>query len=166
MSAAADPAHFSETQYTQILGSEFSALEPENAMKFGPIHPRPNTDAQPYDFAPADQLVSFAKQRGMKVRGHTLVWHQQNPDWLTTGALSSSQLSQVLQDHITTVMTHFGADVYAWDVVHEAFEDNGTLRNTLWYDQPGIGFAGQGNKIRGASISGGARGGSQRETHL
>jgi len=146
VSAAADPAHFSETQYTQILGSEFSALEPENAMKFGPIHPRPNTDAQPYDFAAADQLVSFAKQRGMKVRGHTLVWHQQNPDWLTAGALNTSELSQVLQDHIATVMNHFAADVYAWDVVNEAFEDNGTMRSTIWYDDPGIGFAGQGTK--------------------
>lgn len=146
VSAAADPTHFGEAQYTQILESEFSALEPENAMKFGPIHPRPNTDLQPYDFAAADQLVSFAKQRGMKVRGHTLVWHQQNPEWLTASGLTSSQLSQALQDHITTVMIHFGADVYAWDVVNEAFEDDGAMRSTIWYDQPGIGFASEGTK--------------------
>ncbi len=146
MSAAADSAHFQETQYAQILGSEFHALEPENAMKFGPIHPRPNTDLQPYDFAAADQVVSFAKQRGMKVRGHTLVWHQQNPEWLTWGGLGPPQLSTILRDHITTVMNHFGGDVYAWDVVNEAFEENGTMRSTIWYDQPGIGFAGQGTR--------------------
>ena len=63
----AAPAYFSETQYRATLSREFNQLEPENAMKFGPIHPGPTTD----DFDPADALVNFAKANNMAVRGHT-----------------------------------------------------------------------------------------------
>jgi endo-1,4-beta-xylanase len=86
----------------------------------------------------------------MLVRGHTLVWHNQVPTWVTSGSFTSPQLSQILQDHITSVMQHYAGKVYGWDVVNEAFNDDGsgatpsTLRSTIWYDNPGIGFAGQG----------------------
>jgi endo-1,4-beta-xylanase len=146
LGAAADARHLSEAQYSGTLGAEFSQLEPENAMKFGPIHPRPNTDPNPFDFSACDKLTSFAQQNQMLVRGHTLVWHQQNPDWLTKGNYTSVQLNGILQDHITKVLTHFGNNVYAYDVVNEAFNDDGSMRSTIWYDQPGIGFAGQGTK--------------------
>jgi endo-1,4-beta-xylanase len=143
---AADSGFLSETQYSTILGSEFSQLEPENEMKFGLIHPRPNTDPNPYDFSGADTLVSFAQAHNLVVRGHTFVWHNQVPDWVTNGGFNSTQLSSILQDHIQTVATHYAGKVYAWDVVNEAFNDNGTMRDTIWYDQPGIGFAGQGTQ--------------------
>jgi endo-1,4-beta-xylanase len=143
---AADPEFLSENSYSTILGTEFSQLEPENQMKFGLIHPRPNTDPNPYDFSGADTLVSFAQAHSMVVRGHTFVWHNQVPDWLTNGGFNSSQLSDILHDHIQTVATHYSGKVYAWDVVNEAFNGDGTMRSTLWFDQPGIGFAGQGTK--------------------
>ncbi|HSS96123.1 MAG TPA: endo-1,4-beta-xylanase, partial [Terriglobales bacterium] len=149
--AAADSGFLSESQYAAILGSEFSQLEPENEMKFGLIHPRPDSDPNPYDFSGADALVSFAQAHNMVVRGHTMVWHNQVPDWLTNGisggTINSTQLSTILQNHIQTVMTHYSGKVYAWDVVNEAFNDvDGTVRSTLWYDSPGIGFQGQGTK--------------------
>jgi endo-1,4-beta-xylanase len=148
--AAADSPFLSESQYSTILGSEFSQLEPENEMKFGLIHPRPNTDPNPYDFSGADALVGFAQAHNMAVRGHTFVWHNQVPTWLTDGignqTIDSTQLTTILQGHIQTVATHYAGKVYAWDVVNEAFNDDGTMRDTLWYDQPGIGFAGQGTK--------------------
>ena len=144
ISTAVNPAHLDDTQYTNVLTTEFAGVEPENAMKFGPIHPRPNIDEQPYDFAAADRLVAFAERRGMRVRGHTLVWHKQNPDWVTKSNFDTAQLNSILEDHIKTVVTHFGNKVFAWDVVNEAFEDDGTLRNTIWYNQPGIGFADKG----------------------
>lgn len=140
---AADPDFLIESQYSAILGSEFSQLEPENQMKFGLIHPRPNTDTQPYDFGPADQLVTFAQAHNLVVRGHTFVWHNQVPDWITNGGFTAPQLSDILHDHIQTVATHYAGKVYAWDVVNEAFNDDGTVRSTIWYDTPGIGFAGQ-----------------------
>ena len=146
ISAAATPAHLSDPEYSAILGGEFSALEPENAMKFALIHPRPNTDPQPYDFAPAERLVRFAQDHDMQVRGHTLVWHRQVPDWVTHGNFTPAQLNSILRDHITKVVRHFGDDVFAYDVVNEAFNDDGSLRSTLWYDQPGIGFANGGTK--------------------
>jgi len=136
--------HLSDPQYAQILGSEFNQLEPENEMKFASIHPRADGDPQPYNFAPADALVVFAQSHNMIVRGHTLVWHRQVPDWIAKGNLTPDQQADTLHHHISTMLQHYGAQVYAWDVVNEAFNDDGSMRSTVWYDQPGIGFAGKG----------------------
>ena len=92
-----------------------------------------------------DALVAFAQSHNMVVRGHTLVWHKQVPQWVDKGGFSATQLADILHSHIKTVMTHYASKVYAWDVVNEAFEDDGTMRHTIWYDQPGIG-AGAGTK--------------------
>jgi endo-1,4-beta-xylanase len=143
--AAAASMHFKEADYIAILGSEFSQLQAENEMKFGPIHPRPDTDPNPYDFRGGDALVAFAQSHNMVVRGHTLVWHTQIPDWVKKGNYSAPQLAEILHSHVNTVMRHYAAKVYAWDVVNEAFNDDGTMRHTTWYDQPGIG-AGKGTK--------------------
>lgn len=134
-----------EADYSSILGSEFSQLQAENEMKFGPIHPRPDSDPNPYDFKGADALVAFALSHHLVVRGHTLVWHNQVPKWVTEGNNTPEQLATILHGHIQTVMTHFASKVYARDVVNEAFNDDGTMRHTIWYDQPGIG-AGAGTK--------------------
>jgi len=137
--AAAASAYLSEADYSTILGSEFSQLQAENEMKFGVIHPRPDTDPSPYDFRGADALVSFAHSHNMVVRGHTLVWHNQVSSWVTNGNYSAPQLAKILHDHIDTVTKHYASRVYAWDVVNEAFNDDGTMRHTIWYDKPGIG---------------------------
>jgi endo-1,4-beta-xylanase len=79
----------------------------------------------------------------MTVRGHTLVWHHQNPKWLTDGKFTSSELAQILEQHIKTVVGHYRGKIFAWDVVNEAFDElhPGELRSTIWRDQPGIGLA-------------------------
>jgi endo-1,4-beta-xylanase len=138
--AAADPSFFAEGLYADTLAREYSQIEPENAMKFGPIHPQVNG----YSFGTADSVVSFGRAHGMAVRGHTLVWHNQNPTWLTSGGYSSSQLNSILHDHIQTVVSHYKGQVYAWDVVNEAFDDTGNLRSTIWSNSPGIGLTGTG----------------------
>jgi endo-1,4-beta-xylanase len=143
--AAVASRYLDEADYSAILGSEFSQLQAENEMKFGPIHPRPDTDPNPYDFKGGDALVAFAQIHSMVVRGHTLVWHNQVPDWVKKGSYSAPQLADILHSHIKTVMTRYASKVYAWDVVNEAFNDDGSMRHTIWYDQPGIG-AGQGPK--------------------
>jgi endo-1,4-beta-xylanase len=143
--AAAASAYLADPDYSSILGSEFSQLQAENEMKFGLIHPRPDTDPNPYDFKGGDALVAFAQSHNLVVRGHTLVWHNQVSKWVTEGKLRAPQLAAILQGHITTVMKHYASKVYAWDVVNEAFNDDGTMRHTTWYDQPGIG-AGAGTK--------------------
>src|SRR5260370_19491302 len=79
----------------------------------------------------------------MEVRGHTLVWQRQNPKWLTEGNYTSGELAEILEKHIRTVVGHYRGKVFAWDVVNEAFDElhPGTLRSTLWRDQPGIAIA-------------------------
>ena len=144
VSAAAATPYFSESAYSSTLGTEYNGLTAEWEMKFTATHPRPNTDPNPYDFSAGDQLVTFARAHTMKVRGHTLVWHGDNPAWLTGGGYSAPEMNAIVQDHITQVVQHFGDGVFAWDVVNEAFNDDGTMRSTIFYDQPGIGFAGQG----------------------
>src|SRR3989442_6314682 len=114
--AAVDSPYLSDSNYATTLGSEFSQLQAENEMKFSIIHPGANT----YDFRGGDALVSFAQAHTMVVRGHTLVWHNQVPSLVTSRNYSSSQLSTILPDHITTVMAHSAGKVNAWDGFNEA----------------------------------------------
>jgi len=118
----------SDPVYAQILAQEFNMLTAENALKFGPL--RPSRDS--YDFSAADTLVQFAQDHDMQVRGHTLVWHNQLPDWLTQGTFSREELSAILKEHILTVVGHYRGKIAAWDVVNEAVGDNGQMRDTLW----------------------------------
>jgi len=137
---AVNVAYLSEPAYTGTLAREFNLLEPEDAMKWAAIR----TDEKTFNFADADRLVAFAEAHGMKVRGHTLVWGTDNPNWLTEGHFTPQQLSDLLHAHIQRVVGHFRDKVFAWDVVNEAFRQHGKLRDTLWYSQPGIGYAGNG----------------------
>jgi len=140
---AVRPAQFSEAAYASTLAREFNLLEPEDALKWEVVHPEP----QSFDFSQGDQVVDFAFRHGMSVRGHTLVWHRQNPKWLTEGNYTSAELAEILEKHIKTVVGHYRGKIFAWDVVNEAFDElhPGTLRSTIWRDQPGIGLAGNGN---------------------
>jgi endo-1,4-beta-xylanase len=135
---AVRPAQLSEAAYSSTLAREFNMLEPEDALKWEVVHPEP----QSYDFSQADQMVDFAARHGMRVRGHTLVWHRQNPKWLTEGNYTSGELAEILEKHIKTVVGHYRGKVFAWDVVNEAFDElhPGTLRSTIWRDQRGIGI--------------------------
>jgi endo-1,4-beta-xylanase len=129
--------------YAATLSTQYNMLEAENAMKWGGLHPNPPGSPNEYNFSTADELVRFAQANGMSVRGHNLLWYAYNPPWLTS-AYSSAQLSTIMQNHITTVVTHYKGQVFAWDVVNEALADNGTLRDSIWYNQPGIGLTGSG----------------------
>ena len=124
------------TDETQLILSQFNSLTAENAMKMGPIHPQD----QRYNWAGADSIATFAKTHNLKLRGHTLCWHNQAPAWMfidsTTGKQATKEvLLQRLKDHITTVVSRYKGTVYAWDVVNEAISDNKDeyLRNSVWY---------------------------------
>lgn len=118
----------SDPVYAQILGRQFDVAVPENVMKFANIHPQRQT----YDFTAADQLLSFAAANGMLVRGHTLVWYMEDPNWVKSGNFTKDQLKQILHDHIAMVVGHFKGRIFAWDVVNEAINDNGKLRDSVW----------------------------------
>jgi endo-1,4-beta-xylanase len=137
---AVNSVYLSEPAYASTLAREFNMLEPEDAMKWAALRPNEQT----IDFGDGDRLVAFAEAHGMSVRGHNLVWGTHNPKWLTDGHYTPGQLRGLLQEHIRRVVEHYRARVFAWDVVNEAIDENGAVRDSIWYNQPGIGLAGQG----------------------
>jgi endo-1,4-beta-xylanase len=135
--AAVRPSLLSESAYSATLGREFNMVEPEDAMKWWVV--RQNADT--FDFREGDEVVAFAHAHGMKVRGHCLVWDHNNPEWLTQGHFTPDQMSQLLHQHIARVMQHYAGQVFAWDVVNEALDENGRFKDSPWYNRPGIGLA-------------------------
>jgi endo-1,4-beta-xylanase len=127
VSAAVRPAQLSEVAYASTLAREFNMLEAENDMKWQAIRP----DQKTFDFTQADQVVGFARVHGMKIRGHTLVWGWSNPRWLNDQHFSPEQLSALLQEHITRVVSRYRAQVFAWDVINEAIDEHGHLRPSI-----------------------------------
>ncbi|UPM44201.1 endo-1,4-beta-xylanase [Halocatena salina] len=122
-----------DPSYWKTVRNEFNAITPENALKMGPLRPARNT----YDFTDADAIVDFGRANDMYVRGHTLVWHNQLPNWFQAWEYTDEQLETFLRDHIHTVAGRYRATVDAWDVVNEAVADDGTLRETVWADAMG-----------------------------
>jgi endo-1,4-beta-xylanase len=125
-----------DTPYRDEIAGEFSTVTPENVMKWEVIEPQRGT----YDWSAADRLVAFAKANGQQVRGHTLVWHNQLPAWLTSGNFSAGELRQILRKHIFDTVSHFKGEIWQWDVVNEAFNEDGTLRDTIWLEKLGPGY--------------------------
>ncbi|WP_405920015.1 endo-1,4-beta-xylanase [Streptomyces longwoodensis] len=122
--------------YGDLAGSQFGSLTPGNAMKWESVEPARGT----FDWTEADQIVAFAQAHGQQVRGHTLVWHNQNPGWLTNGSWTSAQLATLLQDHISTEVGRYKGRIAAWDVVNEPFNEDGTYRTSLWYNGLGTDY--------------------------
>jgi endo-1,4-beta-xylanase len=137
--AGVQPAQFSEAAYSETLAREFNMIEPGDAMKWWTV--RRNEDT--FDFHDGDEVVRYAQVHAMKVRGHCLVWDHNHPEWLEKGNFTPSQLSRILEEHISTVMKHYAGQVFAWDVVNEALDENGRFRDSLWYNRPGIGLSGR-----------------------
>ncbi|MER6417474.1 endo-1,4-beta-xylanase [Streptomyces sp. NPDC001137] len=122
--------------YGDLAGAQFNSLTPGNAMKWGSVEPTRGS----FDWTEADRIVAFAQAHNQQVRGHTLVWHNQNPNWLTNGNWTAAQLGSLLQNHITTEVGRYKGKITAWDVVNEAFNEDGTYRSDLWYDKLGADY--------------------------
>ena len=127
-----------DAAYRDLLGREFTSLSAENQMKWDAIHPAPDT----YDFAAPDAIAAFARANGQDVRGHTLLWHNQNPSWLTEGDHTPDELRAILRDHIQTVVGRYAGTIQQWDVANEIFDDSGTLRtqDNIWIRELGPGI--------------------------
>ncbi|WP_205649288.1 endo-1,4-beta-xylanase [Schaalia canis] len=121
--------------YRRILAHEFSSVTPENQMKWDYIHPEKDT----YNFTFADEIVAFAQGNNQVVRGHTLLWHSQNPEWLEKGSFSKEELRHILKDHITTVVGRYKGKIQQWDVANEIFTGEGQLRTdeNIWIRELG-----------------------------
>src|SRR5690625_5209175 len=114
----------SDRKYRKTLARQFDSVSPENQMKWEYIHP----ERGEYDFGMADRIVSFAERHGQVVRGHTLMWHSQNPEWLEEGDFSDDELRAILREHITKVVGRYEGRIQQWDVTNEIFDDQGELR--------------------------------------
>jgi endo-1,4-beta-xylanase len=125
----------SDRAYTRIVNQQFSTVTPENVMKWEVVEPKRGT----YDWTAADRLVASAERNGQLVRGHTLVWHSQLPSWLNDYAmnLSREQVQALLKKHVQDQVRHFRGRIWQWDVVNEAFNEDGTLRNSIWLQKLG-----------------------------
>jgi endo-1,4-beta-xylanase len=110
------------TEFQRILAAEFDSLTPENDMKWAEIHPEPDV----YDFSGADAVVDFARAHGQEVRGHTLLWHSQNPEWVTEAGetWTCAEARDVLEDHVRTVVGRYAGEIYEWDVANEIIQDD------------------------------------------
>ncbi|MBS1877832.1 MAG: endo-1,4-beta-xylanase [Acidobacteria bacterium] len=114
--AALDPILLGNSSLSAVLGREFNMLVAGSVMGMPELEPAPGQ----YSYCGSDELVAFAATNGMKVRGHTLVWHQDVPAWLSSGGYSASLAQNYLKDFIYTVVGHFKGQVHVWDVVNEA----------------------------------------------
>jgi len=123
-----------ESQYVNTLNAEFNSVTPENEMKWDALEPNRGS----FNYANADRIVSHARGRGMSVRGHTLVWHSQLPGWVS--GLDTTNLRSAMNNHINQVMGHWRGQIHSWDVVNEAFEENGTRRNSPFQQRLGNGY--------------------------
>jgi endo-1,4-beta-xylanase len=139
---AVDAAFFgaNPAAYDTVVAREFSMIVAGNVMKWSSIH----RDARySYRWTNPDAMVAFAQANNMKVRGHTLAWHQQNPTWLTATTWNPETLKVLLKEHVDSVVGHYKGKIAAWDVVNEALNDgNGTLRTTgsPWAPSLGVGY--------------------------
>ena len=119
----------------ELIVKHFGSITAENAMKMGPIHPKEHE----YNWKGADEIVRFGVANKMKIRGHTLCWHNQAPQWIFQDAngndVTKDVLLQRLKEHINTVVSRYKGKIYAWDVVNEVIDDNDEkfYRDSPWY---------------------------------
>ena len=134
-------------EHAFLLSKHFDSITSENDMKWSSLQPTEGN----FTYATADAQVAFAKANNMAVRGHTLVWHNQNPAWLFNDASGNPMtptpenkalLLQRLENHIRAVLTHFGNDVSAWDVVNEVIDpaQPDGFRRSPWFNITGTDY--------------------------
>jgi endo-1,4-beta-xylanase len=128
----ADQVSGAEPRALEIVKTHFNSITAENDMKWSHIQKQPGE----VDFEGADRFVNLGEENGFFVVGHTLVWHQQTPDWVfldESGKWANREtLLRRMRDHILTVVTRYKGRVQGWDVINEAVDDSGQMRKSLW----------------------------------
>lgn len=129
-----DPSQLqNNAKYRAVVLKEYNSITAENHMKFAAIHTAPNT----FNWTQADYIVSFAQTNNLRLHGHTLLWHSSVPNWVNTFTGDSAAFENMVKTYIQTLVTRFKGKVVSWDVVNEAFEENGDLRNSVWRQRMG-----------------------------
>ena len=118
----------------EIVRTHFNSITPENILKWALVHPQPRK----YDFAAPDRFVEFGEKHGMFIVGHTLVWHKQTPRWVFEDEqgkpLSREALLSRMREHIFTVAGRYKGRIHGWDVVNEVLNQDGTMRQSPWFE--------------------------------
>ena len=121
---AVNKRNVADADQSALVKKEFSSMTAENDMKPGMLHPKEGV----WNWGAADSIANFARQNGIKLRGHCLCWHSQFADWMFTDKKGREVKKEVfyqrLREHIHTVVNRYKDVVYAWDVVNEAIADN------------------------------------------
>lgn len=118
--------------YSTVVAREFNYLTAEYEMKWDIVEPAPGTS----HFGAGDAIVGYAVAHGMRVKGHTLVWHGATPSWVQ--AVPAAELRAAFEQHIGKTVEHYRGRIDAWDVVNEAVADDGSgLRNTVFRQRLG-----------------------------
>lgn len=125
-----------DPKYQSLAVSQFSSITAENIFKAEYIQPAEGI----FNWVETDSLVAFSRRHGKRLHGHTLIWHNQLPTWLTNYQGSATEWEQILKSHIQTIVMRYKNSVNAWDVVNEAFNEDGTLRNSIWKQHLGPGY--------------------------
>ncbi|SPQ21353.1 72bbcad2-b8c9-4355-8907-14b86e670157 [Thermothielavioides terrestris] len=135
---AMDTGNFNDPAYMAIVTnkSEFGMFTPENSMKWQVTEPQ----LDKFSFTQADEVAQKVKSNGQMLRCHTLVWYSQLPTFVANGSWTPATLSAVMTAHITNVVTHYAGQCYAWDVVNEALNEDGTFRQSVFFQTLGSAF--------------------------
>lgn len=119
-----------DPRYAATALGNFDSITLENEMKMDALQPQ---DGE-FEFSVADRMLAVAESRGMEIRGHTLIWHNQLPAWVTARTWSRPELLEVMRQHIFAVVGRYRGRVAEWDVVNEAVTEDGSLRRNIWLD--------------------------------
>lgn len=111
----------------KFIVSNFNLIVPENTLKWQHIRPTKTF----WNWSDMDALVAFAAENKIAVKGHTFVWHQQNPPYVS-GLKTREEAVALLTDQITTIMTRYKGKIREYDVANEVLNEDGTMRDTVW----------------------------------
>lgn len=135
---ATDNPELNDTAYTAILDDHtmFGQITAANSMKWDATEPSRGT----FTFAAGDVIANLAANNGQLLRGHNCVWHNQLPSWVTSGGFNNATLLSIVQNHCSTLVSHYEGHVLSWDVINEPLNDDGTFRNDVFTNTTGTAY--------------------------
>lgn len=123
-----------DAEYRDLVTDHYTSVTAENTMKWQHVQPQ----RYEFDWSGPDLMVDFAEEHGLSVRGHTLLWHNQQPDWLAQGFFDAEELRTVMREHTEALLGRYEGRINSWDVINEPFEDGSPeLRQNLWHQTLG-----------------------------